>query len=81
MFRQFTAFMSSFLLVATSALATSGQVTANLNLRSGPSTQDAIILTIPNGSAVEILDCNESGSWCAISFGGIQDLRAVVMWF
>ncbi len=70
MFRQFTAFMSSFLLVATSALATSGQVTANLNLRSGPSTQDAIILTIPNGSAVEILDCNESGSWCAISFGG-----------
>ena len=70
MLRPLTAYISSLSLVATSALATSGQVTANLNFRSGPSTRDAIILTIPNGSAVQIVDCNESGSWCAISYSG-----------
>lgn len=70
MFRKLVGYATSFSLVATSVMATSGKVTANLNFRTEPGTGSPVILTIPDGSAVEILDCNEAGSWCALEFQG-----------
>lgn len=43
------------------------QTTANLNLRKGPSTKQAIITTIKKGSTVEVLEV--SGDWSKIKYG------------
>lgn len=43
------------------------QTTANLNLRKGPSTNQAIITTIKKGSTVEVLEV--LGSWSKITYG------------
>jgi uncharacterized protein YraI len=44
--------------------------TANLNLREGPSTADAIILTMPNGSQVEAIDETPTGNWYHVTYQG-----------
>lgn len=43
-----------------------GKTTENLNLRLGPSTKDAIILTIKKGDSIEVL--NYSGSWAYVKY-------------
>jgi cell wall-associated NlpC family hydrolase len=57
---------------AGSALATVGgkaKVTAtSLNLRSGPSTSNAIILSMPNGAIVDVLA--ESNGWYKVTYNG-----------
>jgi uncharacterized protein YraI len=57
---------------ASAALATVGgkaKVTATaLNLRSGPSTSNAIILTMPNGAIVDVLA--EKSGWYQVSYNG-----------
>jgi uncharacterized protein YraI len=63
-------------LAATAALAlmTGAAVAAtavsqrDLNMRTGPGTGYAVVMTIPGGAPVEVLDC--SGSWCRVAFGG-----------
>ena len=44
--------------------------TANLNLREGPSTADAIILTMPNGSEVEAIEETPTNNWYHVVFQG-----------
>lgn len=46
--------------------------TANLNLREGPSTNDTIILTMPNGSTVEAIDETPTGNWYHVKYQGTE---------
>ncbi|MTI18780.1 hypothetical protein E1162_16155 [Rhodobacteraceae bacterium RKSG542] len=57
-------------LTSPSALAYTGSVTANVNLRQGPGTTYPVVNTIPQGTQVSVDNCDESGSWCAISHEG-----------
>lgn len=54
---------------ATMASAAPASVTADLNLREGPSTQYAPVSTIPFGESVDVLSCE--GAWCEIDWRGI----------
>lgn len=58
-------------IIATSpALAAPGVTTTSVNLRSGPGTNHPTIRTLPAGTAVDIGDCEDAGSWCAITVDG-----------
>lgn len=45
------------------------QTNANLNLRSGPSTNDQILLTMPRGSTVSVVTSQPSGAWYQVKYG------------
>lgn len=49
------------------ALAATGYTTGDVNMRTGPSTRYHRILTIPEGSRIEIRGC---GSWCSVTYRG-----------
>ncbi|MDQ4100243.1 MAG: SH3 domain-containing protein [Chloroflexota bacterium] len=51
------------------ALAATGTTTANLNMRSGPSTNYAVILVIPRGASVTI-DGDPRSGFYPVSYGG-----------
>ena len=51
-----------------SGRARSAAVIANVNLRSGPGTDQEIIATIPAGSRVRVDGC--TGEWCEVTFNG-----------
>ncbi len=53
--------------LVSSALAWPAITTANVNLRSGPGTGFRVMTTIPDGSDVDVEQCDASGSWCAVS--------------
>ncbi len=58
-------------IVATSPVfAAPGVTTASVNFRSGPGTNHPMIRTLPAGTGVEIGDCEDSGSWCAVTVEG-----------
>lgn len=46
--------------------------TANVNLRSGPSTRYPPVLVIPAGSRLEIFGCMQSANWCDVSYRGYR---------
>jgi hypothetical protein len=46
----------------------SALTTADLNLRSGPSTNNRVLLTMPRGAAVDVL--GQSGSWFSVRYRG-----------
>lgn len=52
------------------ASAAPAQVTANVNLRTGPSTQYYPILVLPAGVRVEVYGCLAGYTWCDVSWGG-----------
>jgi uncharacterized protein YraI len=54
--------------VPTRGAAKSGIAIANVNLRSGPGTDAAIVATIPGGSPVRVESCD--GEWCAVTWNG-----------
>lgn len=56
-----------FLGIAAAA-AQPATVTSDLNLRAGPGTNFRVILSMPRGSRVDILDCR--GTWCQVDFRG-----------
>jgi uncharacterized protein YraI len=58
------------LVPAAALAAVSGSVSADLNLRQGPSTDRAIITTIPKGAPVVIENCLEGLNWCRVSYAG-----------
>ncbi len=58
------------ILVATTALAAPGVTTTNVHFRSGPGENYSSIRTLSAGTALEIGDCDESGSWCAVKVAG-----------
>ena len=51
------------------AAAASGSATANVNMRSGPSTNYGVVLVIPRGAAVTI-DGDPRGGFYPVSYGG-----------
>lgn len=70
MFKKIIGGLSIFALIATSVAANPAVTTANLNFRTGPSTSYPTTTVIPDGTRVELLDCNDSGSWCAVTHAG-----------
>lgn len=46
--------------------------TADVNMRSGPSTQYPPVLVIPYGSPVDIRGCLSSQAWCDVDYRGIR---------
>ncbi len=50
--------------------AVRGFATANVNMRSGPSTGYPAVTVIPYGSSVTINGCMSSVNWCDVSFAG-----------
>jgi len=55
-------------LSAASAVAAPALAVNNVNLRQGPGTNYAVILTIPGGSNVDVGSCG--GEWCQVTFQG-----------
>jgi uncharacterized protein YraI len=58
------------LAAAAPACATPAVTTANVNFRSGPGTGFTSLGTLPQGTDVDLGDCNDSGSWCAVTVNG-----------
>lgn len=56
-----------FLGIAAAA-AQPATVTSDLNLRAGPGTNFRVVLSMPRGSRVDILDCR--ANWCQVDFRG-----------
>jgi len=50
--------------------AVRGFATANVNMRSGPSTSYPAVTVIPNGAPVTIYGCMSSVNWCDVAFSG-----------
>ena len=50
------------------ARAGTASVTATVNLRSGPGTDQEIVTTIPAGSTVRVSGC--TGEWCEVTWNG-----------
>ena len=59
-------------LYAFAASAETAATTANVNLREGPGTNFNTLGTVPKGAAVTLQECDESGQWCAVTFGQAQ---------
>jgi uncharacterized protein YraI len=56
------------LLIPVLAQAAEGFATANVNMRSGPSTRYPAVTVIPFGTSVEIHGCLADLPWCDVSF-------------
>jgi len=54
-------------LLISTALAWPAVTTSNVNLRRGPSTGQSIIQTVRDGTAIDVEQCDDSGSWCAVT--------------
>ena len=59
--------LASALLVASAAAAMPGTASGDVNMRSGPGTQYAVITTIPAGAPLEVFDCQ---NWCEVAYAG-----------
>jgi len=46
--------------------------TANVNMRSGPSTRYPAVIVVPAGSRVDIRGCMSSANWCDVAFAGYR---------
>ena len=68
--RRLIALFVSNAMILQSALAAPAVTTANVNFREGPGTGFSSFGTIPQGAQVELGDCDESGSWCGVTFEG-----------
>jgi uncharacterized protein YraI len=53
---------------AVAEAAARGYSTANVNMRSGPSTAYPAVVVIPNGARVTIHGCLQDRPWCDVSF-------------
>ena len=52
------------------ALGAPGVTTTSVNFRSGPGTNFPSIRTLPAGAGVDVGECEDSGSWCAVIVNG-----------
>lgn len=55
-------------LPSVAAAATNGFATANVNMRSGPSTRYPAVVVIPAGAPIVINGCLNTVNWCDVSF-------------
>lgn len=69
-FRFLAAALTAFLAMPALAQAASGFATANVNMRSGPSTAYPAVVVIPVGARLQIYGCLSYDSWCDVSFAG-----------
>ncbi|MDX5593165.1 SH3 domain-containing protein [Pseudovibrio sp. SPO723] len=60
----------AFSLEMAQAQAYTGTITTKVNFREGPGTNFQSMGTLDAGTSVEITECDESGSWCAVSISG-----------
>ncbi len=60
--------LAAALLLPAVAQAAAGFATANVNMRSGPSTAYPAVVVIPYGTSVEIHGCLANANWCDVSF-------------
>ncbi|MCX8999802.1 SH3 domain-containing protein [Rhizobiaceae bacterium BDR2-2] len=67
-FRFLAAALTAFMALPALAEAATGVATANVNMRSGPSTAYPAVTVIPVGSRLEIHGCLASEAWCDVSF-------------
>lgn len=51
--------------------ATTAEATENLNLREGPSTSDAVLAIIPQGTAVDLLSSSATNGYLNVTYNGI----------
>src|SRR5918993_2489952 len=58
------------LLVASPTYGATGVTVGNVNLRSGPGTNYGSIRVLPEGTSVDIGNCDAAGKWCAITVKG-----------
>lgn len=51
-----------------------------LKMRAGPGTGYVVLLGLPNGTAVRIIDCQQTGGtrWCEVSLEMARSLRGYV---
>ena len=68
--RRFIALTLVPIATAAPGLAAPGVTTTSVNFRSGPGTQFSSLRTLPAGTAIDIGDCENAGSWCAVTVDG-----------
>src|SRR5829696_3152994 len=68
--RQVIAFALIPIIATSPALAAPGVTTTSVNLRAGPGTNHPSIRTLPAGTAIDMGECEDSGSWCAVTVDG-----------
>jgi uncharacterized protein YraI len=61
-------------LSATAAAAVPAVVRSDLNMRSGPGTEYAVVGSLPGGATVDVGSC--TGRWCTVAYGGEQGYAA-----
>lgn len=57
-----------FAVPAVASAASSGIATANVNMRSGPSTRYPAVVVIPAGAPITINGCLNTVNWCDVTF-------------
>lgn len=62
--------LAAAVVLPASAYAQSATTTTNLHLRTGPGGQYEIMATMPEGTAVPVLGCNEAATWCKVDYNG-----------
>jgi uncharacterized protein YraI len=73
-FTKFT-MVSSLALAAVlpvSAMAMDASAATDLNIRSGPANNFTIVGVIPSGEAATLDGCVEDGTWCKVSYDGVE---------
>ncbi len=61
--------VSADALTGSRPVASTLRTSANLNLRSGASTNAGILLTMPRGSSVSVVTSQPSGAWYQVKYG------------
>ena len=68
--------MASVLALGTAlpmgAMAAEVSATTDLNMRSGPGNNFTVVGTIPGGEMAETMGCIEDGTWCKVSYDGME---------
>ncbi|MEJ8573132.1 SH3 domain-containing protein [Microbaculum marinum] len=57
---------------AVPAFAEQAEVTADLNIRTGPSTRYQVITTVPDGGGVDVYGCVRGYDWCDVAWGAYR---------
>ncbi|NJM35304.1 MAG: SH3 domain-containing protein [Rhodomicrobium sp.] len=73
--RRYMTFAAAALLssVAIPALANAdARVTADLNMRAGPSTDFPVVAVLPDGALVDVYGCIRGYTWCDVSWSGYR---------
>lgn len=61
--------VAALLLVSGQAYAWAARATADVNMRTGPSTRYRVIVVVPRGAYVDVRHCN---GWCLVDYRGYR---------